>query len=129
MKKISFIFVVMCTLSIAAVLAFIPLKSVSQKQINQSAISIPDDVAKILQKSCTSCHDAGGNGIAMSMWNFSAWDTYSATKQSKKANAICNAVTNGSMPPSGIKQSNPERIPTEVQIGIVCKWASSLIVK
>jgi cytochrome c5 len=125
MKKQKIIFVAMFVLTIAAVMAFSPLRSVSQKQINQSGASIPEDVAKILKNSCTSCHDAGG-GMAASVWSFSAWDTYKTKKQAKKSKAICDAMTNGSMPPSGTGQS---KIPTKAQIEIVCKWADSLVIK
>lgn len=129
MKKLNFVYVVMVALAIATFLTISPIKSATQKSITQSVNSIPEDVSKILKKSCTSCHDAGGNGMAMTMWSFSSWDTYSAKKQSKKSSAICDAMTNGSMPPSEIRKSYPDRVPTAVQIQTVCKWANSLMIK
>jgi len=129
MKKFNFVYVVIIALAIAAFLTISPIKSANKKTITQSTNSIPDDVSKILKKSCTSCHDAGGNGMAMSMWNYSSWDTYSAKKQSKKSSAMCDAMTNGAMPPSEIRKSYPDRIPTAAQIQIVCKWANSLMIK
>ena len=119
----------MFALTIIAFMVISPLKSVSQKQTAQSGISIPEDVAKILKNSCTSCHDANSKGTAKLIWNFSVWDTYAVEKQEKKSNAICNAMTKGSMPPSGIKQSNPDKIPTKAQTEIICKWAASLAIK
>lgn len=129
MKKFNLVFVVMIAIAIATFLTVSPIKSESQKTISSSTNSIPEDVAKILKKSCTSCHDEGGNGMAMAMWNFSSWDTYAAKKQSKKSQAICDAMTNGTMPPSDIRKSYPDRVPTAEQIQIVCRWASSLSVK
>jgi len=129
MKKFHFILAAIFILFFAVVFIISPSEVVSQKKIDQTTQSIPDSVATILKNSCVSCHGAGGNGMAMSMWNFSAWDTYPAKKQTKKANAICNAITNGSMPPSSVRNSSPDRVPTTAQKDIVCKWASSLQVK
>ena len=129
MKKNKFIFAAMSVITVVAVMAISPLRSLSQKQIHQSETSIPDDVAKILKNSCTSCHDAGAGGMAASIWSFSAWDTYNAKKQAKKSSAICDAMTNESMPPSGTRQSSPDKVPTKAQIEIVCKWATSLEIK
>ncbi|HNW89395.1 MAG TPA: hypothetical protein PKN48_07005 [Bacteroidales bacterium] len=128
MTKKKFILAAMSVLALVAVMAISPLKSVSQQQINPSGTSIPEDVAKILKNSCTSCHDAGG-GMAASIWSFSSWDTYNAKKKAKKAKAICNSMTTGSMPPAGTRQSSPDKVPTKAQIEIVCKWATSLEIK
>jgi mono/diheme cytochrome c family protein len=129
MKKTHFILVAVFVLSVVTILAFNPSKAVSQKKTAQSVNSIPDNVMAVFNNSCVSCHGEGGNGMAMSMVNFSAWDTYSATKQAKKATAICNAITNGSMPPSSVRSATPGRIPTTAQTEIVCKWANSLNAK
>jgi hypothetical protein len=129
MKKFNFVYVVMIALAIAAFLTISPIKSANQKTMTLSTNSIPDDVSKILKKSCTGCHDEGGNGMAMTMWNYSAWDTYPAKKQAKKSSAMCDAMTNASMPPSEIRKSYPDRVPTAAQIQIVCKWANSLEIK
>jgi len=124
MKKIQFFIVAAFVLTIVAFLVIAPLKSISQKQIAQSSASIPADVSKILQNSCTGCHSAGGNGMAESMWSYTSWDKYSVKKQSKKAKAMCNAIKNGMMPPSYARQSDPSKIPTMEQTEIICNWAS-----
>jgi hypothetical protein len=128
MKKMHFVFVSMFVLSLMAAMVFHPTKSVSQKQISMASYAIPDSVAAILKNSCTGCHGNGGSGMAMSMWNFNVWDTYPAAKQAKKANAICNAITKGSMPPASVR-TVPGKVPTAAQTAIVCKWANSLKVK
>ncbi|HNW69305.1 MAG TPA: hypothetical protein PKI01_02805 [Bacteroidales bacterium] len=126
MKKIQLIIGAVFVLAMAAFFTITPLTSSSQKQIAQSATSIPADVSKILQNSCTGCHDAGGNGMAMSMWSYSSWDKYSAKKQSKKAKAMCNTIKAGMMPPMNVRQSDPSKIPTMEQTNTICNWASSL---
>jgi hypothetical protein len=129
MKKIYLVLVATFIIAVAAVLVFSPVNAVSQKKIVQSGYSMPDSVATVLRNSCSSCHGDGGSGMAMSKWNFSAWDSYAADKQAKKANAICNAITKGSMPPGSFKKANPGKVPTAAQKQIVCKWAASLKVK
>ena len=101
----------------------------SQAKTIQSPVGIPTDVAEILRSSCAGCHGTGGNPMAMGAWNFTKWDTYNVKKQAKKSNLMCNAITNGSMPPAYAKQTNPDRIPTAAQTETVCKWANSLKLK
>jgi hypothetical protein len=64
--------------------------------------------------------------MAAGIWSLSAWDTYSVAKQYKKAAAICRSMTDKSMPPASVQKANPETVPTEEQISIVCKWSKSL---
>jgi hypothetical protein len=129
MKKTHYVLISMFVISVAALLFISPTRALSQKKIVMSYYSIPDDVAEVLRSSCASCHSAGGNGMAMSVWSLSSWDKYSTKKQAKKSKSICNAITNGSMPPSWVKQSNPDRIPSAAQTEIVCRWANSLKLK
>ncbi|MGD0710686.1 MAG: heme-binding domain-containing protein [Bacteroidales bacterium] len=128
MKKAHLFLLAMLVLSVAAVLAISPIKAAGHKTFSQTG-SIPDSVAKVLRNSCASCHNDGGNVMAMSKWSLSKWDTYSADKQAKKASSICDAMTKGKMPPNSVRKSTPEKIPTTAQIDMVCKWANSLNVK
>lgn len=129
MKKVHLILTAMLILAIAAVLVFSPFKAESQKIITQTVNVMPGDVAQILTNSCTACHSNGGNIMAVCMWNYSTWNTYNVAKQAKKANAICNAITKGKMPPRSVKKANPDITPTAAQIEILCKWATSIKVK
>jgi hypothetical protein len=129
MKKIHLVFVSMFILAIAAVFVFKPVKAVSQQKFAPSSIVIPDDVSKILQNSCTSCHDKGGKAIAKAMWSLASWDKYSVKKQIKKANMICWAINKGIMPPKAKAKKFPDMVPTAAQKEIVCKWANSLNAK
>ena len=126
MKKIHFILLVMFVLSVAAILVISPSNALSQKKISQTSYSIPDNVMDIFRNSCMGCHAEGGNGMAMSMVNFTIWDTYSLKKQAKKAKAICNAITKGAMPPLSVRDATPNKVPTSEQTDIICKWANSL---
>jgi hypothetical protein len=125
MKKTNFILIATFILSTATALVISPSKAVSQQKITQIS-SIPDSVAKILGNSCIGCHDLGGSKMASSKWSFSGWDKYTAEKQAKKADAMCRAITKGSMPPKSARKDNPEKIPTAAQIETICKWAGSL---
>jgi hypothetical protein len=87
---------------------------------------IPDDVKAVLKNSCMACHAQGGKKMAMSMLNLSEWDNYSAQKQAKKAESICNAVTKGFMPPKNFREANPGAVPTDAQKDMICKWSKSL---
>ncbi len=128
MKKTYLFISAICLLSVVAVLAFSPIKAASHKTFSQTG-SMPDSVAKVLQNSCSKCHNDGGNVMAESKWSFSKWDTYPADKQAKKAASICEAITKEKMPPKSVRKSNPEKIPTATQVQMICKWANSLEVK
>jgi len=123
MKKLHFVLLAMFVVSVSAIVFISPLKAVSQKKTNQTVYSIPDNVSQVLQHSCTSCHNTGGNGMAASVWNYSSWDKYPVKKQTKKASAMCKAVTNGSMPPAS---AGKDKRPTEAQKNIICSWATGL---
>ena len=126
MKKTTYFLSAIFMITLAAILFISPYKADSQKKNILTSYSIPEDVAAVLRSSCASCHGNGGNGMAESVWSFNSWDKYPVKKQAKKSKAMCNAITSGKMPPSYVRQSNPDRIPTAAQTEIVCKWAGSL---
>lgn len=87
---------------------------------------IPDDLGVIFKNSCMACHSNEGGMIARSKVNFSVWNTYDVEKQSKKAIAICNVVTKGSMPTKSFIKSNPGAALTNEQKALICKWSEEL---
>jgi hypothetical protein len=103
------------TLFVAVLWVISPLNALSQKRSNINNKGFLNDVSIILSTSCLGCHENGGKKMAMSVWNFNMWETYSAQKQSKKAKKICNAITKGEMPPTSGKKTNSEMIPTMSQ--------------
>ncbi|MEI6124403.1 MAG: heme-binding domain-containing protein [Bacteroidota bacterium] len=122
MKKILLFSTAILVVAIIASVTLVPSVANSQKKSKALNPAIPENVMKVFNKSCIACHGAGGNGMAMGVVNFSAWDNYSATKQAKKAKSVCNAVTNGSMPPGSFSGSRP----TAAEIKEICDWATSL---
>ena len=87
---------------------------------------IPDSLKTIFKNSCISCHSSGGNMIAESHLNFDKWNNYKIKKQIKKADKICDMITEGKMPPKKTREAKPETIPTKAQIDYICKWVNSL---
>ena len=87
---------------------------------------IPEDINKIFQTSCMSCHGSDGGRLPKSRLNFSRWAGYGAAKEAEKALLICSTLRKGKMPPKSARESNPELIPAKEQIDLICKWAESL---
>ena len=87
---------------------------------------IPDSINQVFQASCMPCHGSTGGRFPTSRLNFSRWEGYGAAKEAEKASMICSCLTRGSMPPSSVRKSNPELIPTDSQRSMICKWAESI---
>jgi hypothetical protein len=87
---------------------------------------IPENINKIFQTSCMSCHGINGRMMPMAKLNFSKWTEYSAAKGAEKASMICSVLTEGAMPPKSFRKSKPELVPTKEQVGLICKWAESI---
>ena len=87
--------------------------------------AIPDSVSSILEKSCYPCHSEPGKSMAMSKVNFDKWENYKPEKQADKAEDICKEMKKGGMPPKSFRSNNPEKVPTETDIRIICNWAAS----
>ena len=128
MKKLvafaAFIFAAGIIISMLA----IPSRAISSGNSAHPAMnaSIPDSVANVLEKSCYPCHTAPGSGMALMKLDFDKWDSYSPEKQASKAGAMCKKVTKQSMPPKSFRKNNPDKVPTEADLKIICDWANSL---
>jgi mono/diheme cytochrome c family protein len=94
--------------------------------VKEQTSPIPENINKIFQASCISCHGSNGKMLPMMKLNFSKWAEYGAAKEAEKASSICSVLTEELMPPKSIRKSNPELIPTKEQIALICKWAESL---
>lgn len=100
---------------------------IASGQVNKEQTSrIPENIYKIFQTSCFSCHGSKGKMMPMAKLNFSKWSGYGPAKEAEKASSICSVLTKGVMPPKSIRTSSPELIPTKEQIALICKWAESL---
>jgi len=87
--------------------------------------SLPDDVNKIVTRSCISCHARSGKFLARIKLNFTDWSNYSAEKQKYKAEKMYEELKKGAMPPKAARERRPDLIPTEEQIAVIKKWAES----
>jgi cytochrome c5 len=93
------------------------------------ASAIPDSVTKILEKCCYACHSEPGKGMALSKLNFDKWADYKPEKQADKAKDICKEVSKGAMPPKSFRHNNPDKVPAEAEVKIICNWAASFVKK
>jgi len=92
----------------------------------EDSSSIPPEILGIMGNSCLGCHADGGKPLAMGKLNFSEWDAYSSSKKAKKAEAICNELTEGNMPPRSFIKSNPGAVLTKEQMDSICMWTKTV---
>jgi mono/diheme cytochrome c family protein len=102
------------------------IRITSGQILKEQTSPIPENINKIFQASCFTCHGSNGKMLPMAKLNFSKWADYGAVKEAEKASKICSEITDELMPPKSIRKSNPELIPTKEQIELICKWAESL---
>jgi hypothetical protein len=102
------------------------IRITSGQTVKEQTSPIPENINKIFQTSCFTCHGSNGRILPMAKLNFSKWVEYGAAKEAEKASKICSVLTEELMPPKSIRKSNPELIPTKEQIELICKWAESL---
>jgi mono/diheme cytochrome c family protein len=102
------------------------IRITSGQAVKEQTSQIPENIDKIFQASCFTCHGSNGKLLPMTKLNFSKWAEYGAAKEAEKASKICSMLTKELMPPKSIRKSNPELIPTKEQIALICKWAESL---
>lgn len=100
--------------------------AVNSSGYNSAISGIPDSLMKVFKRACMDCHSADGNFFAKSKVNFSKWDKYNAKKQYRKANKICNVLTENAMPPNGWKKQNEKLIPDKNEVNAICKWTATL---
>jgi hypothetical protein len=67
--------------------------------------------------------------MALMHVDFDKWATYKPEKQADKAKAMCKMVTKAAMPPKSFRNNNPDKVPTEASVRIICNWAASLVKK
>ena len=88
--------------------------------------SVPQEILRIMENSCLTCHAQGGKPLAIGKLNFSEWDGYSPSKKAKKAEAICSELTKGTMPPKSFIKSNPGSVLTREQLDSICRWTETV---
>jgi hypothetical protein len=118
--------VIVSSLLVLVIVSAFSFRTTNSPAPNPGPKGIPDSVWTIINNSCTDCHSTDGSGMAKSKINFDKWDTYSPEKQANKAEDICEQLKKGSMPPNGFRKNNPDRIPSEKEITMICNWAGSV---
>ena len=128
MKKIALISLLTMSVSLVLVLLFNPQTVSGSKNAMPASpgTALPDSVLKFVQKTCMDCHADDGNFMAKGKVNFAVWETYDAKKQADKAIAICKEISKSAMPPGKWRKNNPDRVPAQADIDMVCRWANSL---
>jgi mono/diheme cytochrome c family protein len=124
MKKLFHLKGILIQLTILAIL--ININNASGQTGKKEQIAIPEDINKIFQTSCMTCHGNDGGRFPKSKLNFSRWNSYGVAKEIEKASMICSEVKKGKMPPRSARESNPELIPTKEQIDLICKWVETI---
>ena len=127
MKKLLAVVASVFTIAIIVTMIAMPSRAINSSENSNPSMtsSIPDSVSKIMEKSCFPCHSSPGNGMAMMHVDFDKWETYKPEKQADKANAMCKMVTKGAMPPKSFRNNNPDKVPTQSQVQVICNWANS----
>ncbi len=128
MKKVTFMLFIVPVIVAAALMVFKPctVSGSEDRLFPDPSTTIPDSVFSVFQKSCMDCHSDDGSAMARGKVNFSKWETYDAAKKVKKAGAICEELSDGSMPPKGWKKNNPDDVPSQTEVTRVCNWVKSI---
>lgn len=113
------------SVTLLVAILFVAAASFRPVKVSPVAAAIPDSVSVVFEKACIGCHSDDGNGMAKGKVNFDKWDTYSDQKKAEKAAGIMKAMNKGSMPPSGFRKNNPDKVPTEADLRLVTTWANS----
>ena len=128
MKKTAIVTLMMMSVLFAFVLVFNPQRASGSKNPVSAATGtpLPDSVQQFVKKTCMDCHADGGNFLAKGKVNFSEWDKYSPEKQKEKAVSICKELTKHGMPTGKWCKNNPDKVPVQADIDMMCRWALSL---
>lgn len=113
-------------LNIVLVLCFMNIIAVYGQKEKRKPYPIPDNINKIFQSSCMSCHGEKGGRFPKTRLNFSKWDGYGPSKEAEKASMICSNLRKGTMPPQSAIEKKSVVVPTKEQIDLVCQWAEAI---
>ncbi len=113
----------------------------------EAGMQIPDDVAKILKRSCTDCHSHDTvypwySKVQPAAWfladhitegrrelNFSKFNTYEPRRKRKKLDEICEEVKKAAMPLPSYLWIHREAMLSEAEIRTLCDWANAEIAR
>ena len=108
-----------------------------------NVLQVPDDVQKILKRSCFDCHSNHTvwpwyTNVSPVNWlvyddvnsgrhkmNFSEWGKLSVSKQSTKLQNICDNIKDGDMPLPKYLLIHRDAVLSQQEKDILCKWADA----
>ena len=108
-----------------------------------NVLQVPDDVQKILKRSCFDCHSNHTvwpwyTNVSPVNWlvyddvntgrhkmNFSEWGKLSVSKQSTKLQNICDNIKDGDMPLPKYLFIHRDAVLSQQEKDILCKWADT----
>lgn len=117
--------------------------AIVQADTLESAVSVPDNVAAILNRSCSDCHSNNTvypwyasvqpfgwflqNHIndARKELNFSQFNTYVARRKGKKLEEVCEQVQKKEMPLPSYLWIHRDAVLSDAEIKTLCDWANT----
>ena len=115
----------------------------AQAETLEATTDLPENVAQILNRSCSDCHSNQTlypwySNISPFSWlladhinegrrelNFSVWKTYSPKKKRHKYDEICEQVTSGAMPHNQYLWIHRDARLSEADKKVLCDWAET----
>jgi len=116
--------------------------SSSRERLNRPASHLPATVAPVLQRACRDCHS---NETAWpwysrvpplsfmiehdvrtgrAKFNFSSWASGSSKPTPNQIAEICDAASDGSMPPRGYRMMHSDAKLSTADVDALCKWST-----
>lgn len=85
---------------------------------------LPEDINKIVEKSCYGCHNTDSqNEDAKEELDFNTLNDLRKVKKITTLREIAEVLEKGEMPPKKMLEKYPDRKPTEEEIAAMIKWA------
>lgn len=140
MKKAFKTVVIVLFVGFLAIQFYRPLRNNPETNSAEEISGIPENVGKILQKSCNDCHSNNTDwrwysSIAPMSWkmiehveegrselNFSIWNTYKTERKDRKLEEICEQVENREMPLPSYLWVHWNLELADEEIKILCEW-------
>ncbi len=90
----------------------------------QSQIEMPDNIEKIVEKSCFGCHNTDSqNEDAKEALDFKTMDELRKVKKITTLREIAETVEKGEMPPKRFLENYPDRKPSKDEAAALVDWA------
>lgn len=138
--------VVLVVIAAFVIIQFFPIDktnpTVVEAESLEAAVTVPDNVRTILQRSCTDCHSHKTvyfwySNVAPVSWflknhidvarnklNFSKFNTYAPKKKAKKLEEICEEIDSGEMPLPSYLWIHRDSTLREGEAKTLCDWAT-----